>query len=167
MKRFAILFLFPVIAFASITPKDIRNEIHQYGFADFSAKVSPGDWQITVDNISSGKSEWVALAPDLAPVVNLNQANQLTDALYYALAPNAEATLKVLAILDKQHDVHQQGTAVSCVFPLDKPKDETQRVYNETRLSLLNAGPQAAQCLWSLEGWMEQVKAENAHNEKK
>ena len=165
MKRLAILLLFPVMACASITPKDIRGEIHQYGLPEFATKVSPGDWTIIVGNISSGKGEWIALAPDLAPVINQNQANQLTDALYYALAPNAEATLKVLTILDKQHDKYQQGTAISCVFPLNRPKDETQRIYNETRLSLLNAGPQAAQCLWSLEGWMEEVKSDSAKNQ--
>ncbi|MFZ4833224.1 hypothetical protein [Rouxiella sp. Mn2063] len=166
MKLLAVLLLFPALASAAMTPQDIREQVHKYGTVEFSAKVSPNEWKAVLDNISSGKGEWIALAPDLAPAINLQQANQLTDALYYALAPNAKETLKVLAILDKHHDKYQQGTALSCVSPLDKPKDEMLRIYNHTRLSLLDAGPQAAECLWSLEGWIEEVKAEEAQKAK-
>lgn len=166
MKLLAVLLLFPVLVCAAMTPQDLSDQVHKYGIAEFSTKVSPDEWKAVLDNISSGKSEWIVLAPDLAPVINLQQANQLTDALYYALAPNAKGTLKVLAILDKHHDKYQQGTALSCVSPLDKPKDEMLRIYHRTRLSLLDAGLQAAECLWSLEGWIEEVKAEEAQKTK-
>lgn len=161
VKRLAILLLFPALSFAATTITAIHEDIQRYGAAGFSTHLSPADWQLTLDNISSGKSEWIALAVDLAPLVNQQQADQLTTALYYSLAPNATATLKTLAALDKQHNRYQQGTALSCLFPLDKSMKETVRVYHDTRLSLLDAGPQAAECLWLLEGWMEQVKAEN------
>lgn len=161
VKYLLILLFFPVLSYSVTTITAIHEDIQRYGAAGFSTHLSPADWQLTLDNIFSGKSEWIALAVDLAPIVDQQQANQLTTALYYSLAPNPNATLKTLALLDKQHNRYQQGTALSCLFPLDKSMKETIRVYHDTRLSLLDAGPQAAECLWLLEGWMEQVKAEN------
>lgn len=161
VKYLLILLFIPVLSYSATTITAIHKDIQRYGAAGFSTHLSPGDWQLTLDNISSGKSEWIALAVDLAPIVNQQQANQLTTALYYSLSPNANTTLKTLALLDKQHYRYQQGTALSCLFPLDKSMKETVRIYHDTRLSLLDAGPQAAECLWLLEGWMEQVKAEN------
>lgn len=154
-----ILFCPLIVSAATVTPKSINAELQKYGNG-FSTHVSQADWNTSIENISAGKSEWLSLVPKLAPVLNQDQANQLTDALYYAIAPNAKDTLKTLAILDKQKNKYQQGTDTSCLFPLDKPKGQTEKTYNDTRLSLLDASPKAATCLWLLEGWMEEVQAD-------
>lgn len=163
MRFFAALLLFPVMAFAAATPQKLRSEIQKYGEAQFSEKISSDDWKTALDNISSGQNEWISLAPDLAPVINQQQAEQLSEALYYSIAPNAKVTLNTLAILDKHKYKHQQGSVLSCVSPLNQPQEEMMRIYNETRLALLDVpGVESATCLWSLEGWMEQVKQEDA-----
>lgn len=163
MRVFAALLLFPVMAFAAATPQKLRSEIQKYGEAEFSEKISSDDWKTALDNISSGQNEWISLAPDLAPVINQQQAEQLSEALYYAIAPNTKEALNTLAILDKHKYKHQQGSVLSCVSPLNQPQEEMTRIYNETRLALLDVpGVESATCLWSLEGWMEQVKQEDA-----
>ncbi|QLK62612.1 hypothetical protein GE278_18425 [Enterobacteriaceae bacterium Kacie_13] len=163
MKICTALLLFPVMAFAAATPQKLRSEIQKYGEAEFSEKISSDDWKTALDNISSGQNEWISLAPDLAPVINQQQAEQLSEALYYAIAPNAKEALNTLAILDKHKYKHQQGSVLSCVSPLNQPQEEMMRIYNETRLALLDVpGVESATCLWSLEGWMEQVKQEDA-----
>jgi hypothetical protein len=154
--------LIPVMAFASPTPKEISADIHKYGQEDFASKVAVGDWAATVKKISSGSDEWLRIVPDLASVVNLEQSNQLSGALYYALAANAKSALKTMAILDKHHYKYQQGTAISCVPPFDKITNSDMEIYNHIRLSLLDAGPQAATCLWIMEGWVEEIKADES-----
>ncbi|MBJ7898296.1 hypothetical protein, partial [Bacillus atrophaeus] len=111
---------------------------------------------------STGDDEWLMLVPDLAPVVNLQQSNQLSGALYYALDANAKEALKVMSILDKHHYKYQQGTDIACVPPFDKITNSDMETYNRIRLSLLDAGPQAATCLWIMEGWVEEIKANEA-----
>ena len=163
MRVFAALLLFPVMAFAAASPQKLRSEIQKYGETEFSEKVSSDDWKTALENIASGQNDWISLAPDLASVINQQQAEQLSEALYYAIAPNAKETLNTLAILDKHKYKHQQGSVLSCISPLNKPKEEMMRIYNDTRLALLDVpGVESATCLWSLEGWMEQVKQEDA-----
>ncbi|TDS88868.1 hypothetical protein EDF78_10964 [Rahnella sp. BIGb0236] len=162
MKIFPLLLLVPIMAFASATPKDIRASIHKYGSNSFSSKITAEDWAEAIKKISKGDDEWLLLVPDLAPVVNLQQSNQLSGALYYALDANAKEALTVMSILDKHHYKHQQGTDIACVPPFDKITNSGMAIYNRIRLSLLDAGPQAATCLWIMEAWVEEIKANEA-----
>lgn len=162
MKILPLLFLVPIMAFASATPKDIRTSVQKYGSNSFASKITAEDWAETINKISTGDDEWLMLVPDLAPVVNLQQSNQLSGALYYALDANAEEALKVMSILDKHHYKYQQGTDIACVPPFDKITNSDMETYNRIRLSLLDAGPQAAPCLWIMEGWVEEIKANEA-----
>jgi len=163
MKRWLLLLLLPTItAYSTVTPQDIQHEIDKYGAKEFSKNVAIADWDNTLKNISAGNVEWLSLVPDLSSVINRVQANQLNEALYYAIAPNAKETLKILSVLDKHPRKYQQGTDVSCISPLDKPENEIQHIYEKTRMALLNVGPQGADCLWLLEAWIEEGKAEKA-----
>lgn len=162
MKRLCLLLLVPVMVFASPTPQEITTDIHNYGSKGFATKITSDDWASVVKNISTGNDEWLSIVPNLVSVVNIEQSNQLASALYYALDPNAKGVLKTLSILDKHHYKHQQGTDISCVPPFDKIIDRDMQTYNHIRLSLLDAGPQAATCLWIMEAWVEEIKADAA-----
>lgn len=162
MRILLLFFLAPLMVFASTTPKDIRTSVQKYGSNSFASKITAEDWSETIKKISTGDNEWLLLVPDLAPVVSLQQSNQLSGALYYALDANAKETLKVMSILDKHHYKYQQGTDIACVPPFDKITNGDMETYNRIRLSLLDAGPQAATCLWIMEGWVEEIKANEA-----
>lgn len=162
MKLLCLLILIPVMVFASPTPKEINANIHKYGSKDFASKINENDWAAIIKNISTGSDEWLLIVPDLASVVNIEQSNQLSNALYYALEQNAKDALKTMSILDKHHYKYQQGTDISCVPPFVKITDTNMQRYNQIRLSLLNVGPQAATCLWIMEAWVEEIKADEA-----
>ena len=162
MRRLCLLLLVPVMVFASPTPQEITTDIHNYGSKVFATKITSDDWASVVKNISTGNDEWLSLVPNLASVINIEQSNKLASALYYALDPNAKGVLKTLSILDKHHYKYQQGTDISCVPPFDKIIDSEMQTYNQIRLSLLDAGPQAATCLWIMEAWVEEIKADAA-----
>lgn len=162
MKLLCLLLLIPVVVFASPTPQQINADINKYGSKEFANKVTPDDWAEAVGSISKGSDEWLSIVPHLAPVVNLEQSNQLSGALYSALEPNAKGVLKILSALDKHKYKYQQGTDIACVPPFDKITDTAMQKYNHIRLSLLDAGPQAATCLWIMEAWVEEIKADEA-----
>ena len=162
MKRLSLLLLFPFFVFASPTPQEITADIHNYGSKDFPAKITSDDWATVIKNISSGSDEWLSIVPNLASVVNTEQSNQLSGALYYALEPNSKGVLKTLSILDKNHYKYQSGTDISCVPPFDKIIDTEMLIYQKIRLSLFDAGPQAATCLWIMEAWVEEIKNDEA-----
>lgn len=163
MKWWLCLCVLLTFSCAAITPAEIQRDIQNDGQHVFAQKISDADWRETLKNISAGNGEWIALAPKLAPVINRQQAIQLGEALYSALLPNAKETLTVLAILDKHQHTYpfQQGIGTSCLPPLNKAGDavEDQSVYEQTRLALLDAGPQGADCLWTMEALAEEVKS--------
>lgn len=163
MKWWLTLIAIPAFSSAAVTPDDIQRDIRYFGPAEFSRKIPDADWNTTLASISAGRADWIALAPQLAPVMDRPHAIQLGKALYNALLPNAEDTLAVLAVLDKnQHiDPFQQGTGTSCVPPLNKSGDNLldPQNYEHTRLALLDVGPQGADCLWTMEALAEEVKA--------
>lgn len=163
MKWWLCLFALPAFTWAAITPTEIQRDLHTNGKHAFARKTPDADWRETLNNISVGKGEWIALAPELAPVMDRQHAIQLGKALYNALLPNAKETLAVLAILDQHQHAYpfQQGTGTSCLPPLNKAGDavENQSVYEQTRLALLDAGPQGADCLWTMEALVEEVKS--------
>ncbi|MEN5017764.1 hypothetical protein ABEH87_15615 [Erwinia sp. Eh17-17] len=163
MKWWLCLFSLTAFTCAAITPAEIQRDIHNDGQHAFARKISDAAWQETLSNISAGKHEWIALAPELAPVMDRQHAIQLGEALYHALLPDAKETLAVLAILDKHQHAYpfQQGIGTSCVPPLNKAGDavEEPSVYEQTRLALLDVGPQGADCLWTMEALVEEVKA--------
>ncbi|BDH45918.1 hypothetical protein TUM12370_19620 [Salmonella enterica subsp. enterica serovar Choleraesuis] len=84
--------------------------MHKYGDNQFSAQISSRAWSDALANISAGKSDWLTLVPTLASALDSIKAQELRNSLYYALAPNARETLKILAILDNQKNRYQQGT---------------------------------------------------------
>lgn len=163
MKWWLCLFALPAFTWAEITPAEIQHGIQKDGKHAFARKTPDADWRETLRNISAGNGEWIALAPKLAPVINRQQAIQLGEALYNALLPNAKETLAVLAILDQHQHAYpfQQGTGTSCLPPLNMAGDavENQSVYEQTRLALLDVGPQGADCLWTMEALVEEVKS--------
>lgn len=159
------LFILILFAFScgAITLVKIQRDLQNDGQHAFTQKISDADWYETINNISAGNGEWIALAPKLAPVINRQQAIQLGEALYNALLPNAKETLAVLAILDQHQHAYpfQQGTGTSCLPPLNMAGDavENQSVYEQTRLALLDVGPQGADCLWTMEALSEELKS--------
>lgn len=155
MKRMAVFLLAPSLAFATITPHNATRIIN-------NGHLTQPEWSAAINGISSGDNEWLAVAPLLASVADQRQAEQLSAAIYYALEPNAVGALKTLSILDKGQYQYQQGTDISCIPPFDKIEAEKIKTYEGIRLSLLDAGPQAAKCLWIMEGWVEEIKAEIA-----
>jgi len=163
VKALLYLLFLPAFTWAPITPAEIQHGIQKDGNHAFARNTPDGDWREILNNISAGKGEWIALAPELAPVMDRQHAIQLGKALYNALLPNAKETLAVLAILDQHQHAYpfQQGTGTSCLPPLNKAGDavENQSVYEQTRLALLDAGPQGADCLWTMEALAEEVKS--------
>lgn len=163
MKWWLYLFSFPAFTCGAITPTEIQRDITNFGPHEFVLKVPDSAWSETLENISTGKGEWIALASELAPVMDRQRAIQLGEALYRALQPNAKETLAVLAILDKhQHSYpFQQGIGTSCLPPLNKKGDGVADydAYERTRLALLDVGPQGADCLWLMEALVEEVKS--------
>lgn len=163
VKRWLTLIAIPAFSSAAVTPDDIQRDIKYFWPAEFSQKIPDADWNTTLTNISAGRADWIALAAQLAPVMDRPHAIQLGKALYDALLPNAEDTLAVLAILDKNQHTYpfQQRTGTSCVPPLNKSGDGLldPQNYEQTRLALLDAGPQGADCLWTMEALAEEVKA--------
>lgn len=164
MRACLLLLLISTIACSTPTPGDIKNAIKEYNENRPSLELSQKEWQYTLENISDGKSDWIAIAPFLAPVIDRNQAIQLAESLYNSLVPNAKDTLAVLAILDQREQtyIYQQGTDTSCLPPLDDSGTALKNplIYENTRLALLDAGPQGADCLWNLEALAEEIKAE-------
>lgn len=165
MKRWLLLLMVPTMALASTGPKDIERDINHYGVNGFSTNIPNSEWMEVLSNISLGKSEWIALAPKLALVIDREQAGELNDALFYAIEPNAKDTLSILSILDKHNYRYQQGTDVTCPSKVLLSEDAIKQHYNNTRIALLNVGPQGADCLWLLEGIVEEIKSDKAHNE--
>lgn len=163
MKALLCLLFLQAFSCGAITPAEIQRDIQNDGQHVFAQKISDADWRETLNNISVGKGEWITLAPELAPVMDRQHAIQLGKALYNALLPNAKETLAVLAILDQHQHAYpfQQGTGTSCLPPLNKAGDavENQSVYEQTRLALLDVGPQGADCLWTMEALVEEVKS--------
>ncbi|UDQ80838.1 hypothetical protein LJN55_02975 [Erwinia rhapontici] len=163
MKCWLFILILSAFSCGAITPAEIQHGIQKDDKHAFARKTSDGDWRETLNNISAGKGEWIALAPELAPVMDRQHAIQLGKALYNALLPNAKETLAVLAILDQHQHAYpfQQGTGTSCLPPLNKAGDavENQSVYEQTRLALLDVGPQGADCLWTMEALVEEVKS--------
>lgn len=163
MKALLCLLFLQSFTCAAVTPIEIQRDLQTHGKHAFARKTPDADWREILNNISAGKGEWIALAPELAPVMDRQRAIQLGQALFNALLPNAKETLAILAILDQHQHAYpfQQGTGTSCLPPLNKAGDavEDQSVYEQTRLALLDAGPQGADCLWTMEALAEEVKS--------
>lgn len=159
MRRWLLLLMIPAMAYSSITPKDIERDINEYGAKEFSEKIPKSYWTETLNNISAGKGEWIALAPKLAPVINREQARGLNGALFYAIEPNAGDVLSVLAILDKHKYPYPVGSDFTCSSEELLSTDVIKKHYDGIRGALLNVGPQGADCLWLFEGLVAELKA--------
>lgn len=119
MKRFATLALLCVSSVAaaspSWTPEQVRAEVEQKGAQAFFAGLNERDADALFDDIGSGKTAWVALAPKLAEGADAGNAEGLGIALAEALPKNAEAVLAVTDPVDI--DGHSLAVSRVCGIP--------------------------------------------------
>jgi len=79
-----------------------------------------GDYDRVLGRIDSGASDWVALAPKLAPGTDAGTAEALPIALAFALPKNPAA---VLAVLDPQSEILAPDSVCGVPFIEDTVKD--------------------------------------------
>ena len=112
MKIFALLIL-AMIAFnanaygplppeycTKTTAKAVRDKIERMGVKSYLAYSQPNaehsEWECIINNISSGREEWLALVPVIAAATDAGSADDLSSAMGIALQSHAAAVLGVI-----------------------------------------------------------------------
>ncbi|WP_455819227.1 hypothetical protein [Pseudomonas cerasi] len=61
---------------AAVTPIEISRDLQTNGHQAFARKITDTNCRETLHNISAGNGEWIALAPELVPVMGRQRAIQ-------------------------------------------------------------------------------------------
>lgn len=98
------------------TAKAVRDKIERMGVKNYLAYSQPNaehsEWECIISNISSGREEWLALVPVIAPATDAGSADDLSSAMGMALQSNAMA---VVRFIDDR--IRPISTAEVCTLP--------------------------------------------------
>ncbi len=123
-----VLAAFPAVSTAKTSPTEIGARIDRSGAAaTVSELAAKHKWHRVLAHIGTGKPEWLALAPRLAPGTEASQSLALTIALADALPRRAAGVLAVAAIAKGPLAIDRV-----CAAPYIEPK-ATDLAYYRTR----------------------------------
>lgn len=82
------------------------------------------EWDCLMNNISSGKNEWMSLVPVIAPATDAGSADDLTSAMGIALQNNPVATLRVI-----DERIRPVSTEEVCTLPFYSGSEAETNLY--------------------------------------
>jgi hypothetical protein len=110
----------------ALTPADLLTEINRTGpkatIDRLNASSDGKDWDRVIDNVISGRNDWLQIAARLAPGSDAGSATDLEIALAYALPKNPSGVLSVI-------DGHSLQIDEICGVGFIEPEDAFLRAY--------------------------------------
>lgn len=125
-----------------IDSNDILKDLKSTSVNDEMQKINAqGEWQTVLNNIKTGKSKWLNVAKEIQTGTDAGTAEDLTEAVAFAIPNNAQGVLSIL------NDDSILNVNSVCVLPVYNVTDEQYNKLVVDSIRVLYKLPNSKACI--------------------